>query len=107
MEYWIKSNTGDYIVEDRLGNYYLNIIDRKYTINDKEFIVERERIEISEVEFKNLKGFIPIKEKKLWVRERSRYRGDHKYKSSGKGLLITKVLTKAEIREEKINSILN
>lgn len=106
MNCWIKSNTGDYVQENN-GTYSLHIIKRKYEMNGETIVVEPQYIKISEVEFRNLKGFIPIKPKKLWARHSARYRGEHEYKSSGKGLEVTRVLTIAEIREEIINSILN
>ncbi len=105
MNYWIKSNTGDWVRENN-GIYELNIIERQYEINGETIKIDRQYLKITEVEFRNLKGFIPIKEKKLWARKNAWYRGEHEYKSSGKGLNKTIVLTKAEIREEIINSIL-
>lgn len=106
MNYWIKSNTGDWVREHN-GNYELNIIERYYELNGETIKVDRQHLKITDIEFKNLKGFITIKQKKLWTRQRAWYRGDHEYKSSGKGLEPTRVLTKAELREEIINNLLN
>jgi hypothetical protein len=106
MNYWIKSNTGDWIRENN-GNYELNIIERHYKINGETIKIQSEHLKITEVDFRNLKGFIPIKPKKLWTRIRSWYRGEHKYESSGKGLEPTRVLTKTELREKIINNLLN
>ena len=106
MNYWIKSNTGDWVREHN-GNYELNIIERHYEINGETIKINWDNLKITEVDFRNLKGFIPIKEKKLWARKSAWYRGEHEYKSSGKGLAPTKVLTKAELREEIINNLLN
>ena len=61
--YYINSNTGDYIkYDDRFNEYELHIIaiylpDSKYLPGNTIIINERQ--------FKHLKGFLPIKEKKL------------------------------------------
>ena len=63
MNYWINSNSGDYICEDNeVYRLYLlsRWIDNKY--------VPSEVIEITKSQFESLKGFIPIKEKKLFSR---------------------------------------
>ena len=48
-KYWINSNTGDVVTLTEEGHYYL--------LGDK----------ICEEEFKNLKGYVPIKAKKIEV----------------------------------------
>ena len=63
MNYWINSNSGDYICEDNeVYRLYLlsRWIDNKY--------VPSEVVEITKSQFESLKGFIPIKEKKLFSR---------------------------------------
>jgi len=61
MNYWINSNSGDYIVEDN-NQHRLHLlarwIDNIYHPN--------EIIDINQAQFESIKGFIPIKEKKLF-----------------------------------------
>lgn len=68
MNYWVNSNSGDYIQEFE-GKYYLSLISR--WVDDKYYPFER--IEISKSQFETIKGFVPIKEKKLFSRKRSTY----------------------------------
>lgn len=61
MNYWVNSNNGDYIIEDD-GKYTLVLLARK--INN--ITLYPERITLTELQFKNIKGFVPIKQKKLF-----------------------------------------
>ena len=63
MNYWINSNSGDYIVEDG-GQYRLHLLSRWV---DNVF-QPSEIIELTQAQFESIKGFIPIKEKKLFSR---------------------------------------
>jgi hypothetical protein len=63
MNYWINSNSGDYIVEDG-GQYRLHLLARWV---DNVF-QPSEIIELTQAQFESIKGFIPIKEKKLFSR---------------------------------------
>lgn len=66
MNFWINSNTGDYIHEDN-GVYTLNLISK---IIDGQYL-QFERIILTSQQFASIKGFIPIKAKKLFSRGRS------------------------------------
>ena len=63
MNYWVNSNSGDYIVEDG-GQYRLYLLARWV---DNVF-QKSEIIELTQSQFNTIKGFIPIKEKKLFSR---------------------------------------
>jgi hypothetical protein len=63
MNYWINSNSGDYIVEDG-GQYRLYLLAR-WTGG---VFQSSEIIELTQSQFESMKGFIPIKEKKLFSR---------------------------------------
>jgi hypothetical protein len=74
MNYWINSNTGDYINEcDGVYRLYLRSrwVDNQY--------LNSEIIEISKIQFDVIKGFIPIKEKKLFSRLNSFREGGRRY----------------------------
>jgi len=64
MEYWINSNSGDFIslVNDK---YKIHLIARYDEYNN---YIQSECFEITAIQFKSLKGFIPIKPKKLQTR---------------------------------------
>jgi hypothetical protein len=47
MNYWIKSNTGDWVREHN-GNYELNIIERHYEIDVETIKVDRQYLKITE-----------------------------------------------------------
>ncbi len=81
MNYWINSNTGDYIMEcDDIYRLYLlaRWIDNQY--------IHEEVVEITKIQFDVIKGFIPIKEKKLFSRLSSydRYKRYAPTKTDGK-----------------------
>lgn len=63
MNYWINSNSGDYISEIN-GQYKLHLISRY----DDSVYLPHEVIDITPSQFSSMKGFIPIKEKKLFSR---------------------------------------
>lgn len=75
--YWINSNTGDYVVLDDKGIYHLNLISRfvdnndcnhLYTDNGYKYL-ESMIMQITYGQFLSLKGFVPIKRKKLFGRK--------------------------------------
>jgi len=68
MNYWINSNSGDYILEHD-GKYYLHLISR--WVDNVYFPFEK--IEITKSQFEAIKGFIPIKKKKLFSRSSKKY----------------------------------
>jgi hypothetical protein len=68
MNYWVNSNTGDYITENN-GQYKLHLLSRYY---GREFSPS-ETIIITKLQFNNVKGFVPIKQKKLFSRLNSPY----------------------------------
>jgi len=61
--YWINSNSGDYIQEYN-GIYTLILIPRKV---DGEYL-PYEKMQLTNAQFLSIKGFIPIKEKRLFSR---------------------------------------
>lgn len=63
MKYWINSNSGDFICE-RDGEYQLHLIHRY----QEGVYLPYEIIHITPAQFSSLKGFIPIKGKKLFSR---------------------------------------
>jgi hypothetical protein len=66
MKWWVNSNTGDYIKDDN-GVYKLYLIPRYIDSN----YLPGESIDITQSQFKSLKGFVPIKEKNLFSRNRN------------------------------------
>lgn len=63
--YWINSNSGDWIRQNTDGRYVLHLVSRK----DKDGkYLPYEIIELTESQVSAIKGFIPIKEKKLFSR---------------------------------------
>lgn len=63
MRYWINSNSGDYITEHRDGSLVLSLISR---LGADGCWIRPEEIKINNRQFSLLKGFIPIKKKKLF-----------------------------------------
>ena len=93
MNYWINSNSGDYITEDN-GNYKLNLLPRWVgEYGDYNNYLKHEEIELTESQFHSIKGFIPIKQKKLFSRlgkfnERKRYAPTLSDGSKGKSIRV-------------------
>jgi hypothetical protein len=113
--YYINSNTGDYIeYNERLDRYTLTIVsiylDEKHTYNNR---IGGETLVITEQQFHHLKGFLPIKYKKLFNRK---YRCGFDYYNTycptvkggfkQKQTEIIKVPSASEIRDIKIKQIL-
>lgn len=60
-KYWINSNTGDFIIEISHNKYKLILIDK--FINGK--YLPSEVVNLTPSQFETIKGFIPIKSKKI------------------------------------------
>ena len=102
MNFWINSNTGDYISEID-GKYTLTLISRKI---DGEYF-RHEVIDISLVQFQSIKGFVPIKGKKLFSRNRTK---PNRYLPTGPGGITgdpqrASLPTLAEARETVLNQL--
>ena len=102
--YWVNSNSGDYILEQD-GKYYLNLISR----GDFRNYQPHEIIEITQAQFSALKGFVPIKEKKLFGRtsglsQRGKYAPTLEGGVKGKSERV-EVPTVAEAREQRLKDL--
>jgi hypothetical protein len=73
MNFWINSNSGDYIIEHN-GTYQLILISR---VVDGKYLTQ-DRVELTKAQFESIKGFVPIKQKKLFNRQ-THYDLQHKY----------------------------
>ena len=92
MRFWINSNSGDYISEVN-GIYKLHQISRC----DGDEFYGSITTEISIIQFQSLKGFIPIKAKKLGTRLRE---GMKRYSSKR-----VELPTIQDSRNERLNKI--
>lgn len=102
--YWVNSNSGDYI-EENGGKYYLHLISR----GDWQNYQRHEIIEITQAQFSTLKGFVPIKEKKLFGRtsglsQRGKYAPTLSDGTKGKSERI-EVPSVAEAREKILKDL--
>lgn len=105
MNYWVNSNTGDFIRENN-GVYDLVLISRFVEIDGKKEYLPGEVVRINEVQFKVIKGFVPIKAKKLTTkRNKNIYRPTIKGGVKGESKRV-EIPTLAEIREQIINELL-
>jgi len=67
VKFWVNSNSGDYVTHNtETDEWRLSLITRFY--EDKWY--QHEYINITEAQFLSLKGFLPIKEKKLFSSRR-------------------------------------
>jgi hypothetical protein len=98
MKYYINSNTGDCISENE-GVYKLHLLTRYDPI-----FLPSETIDITYAQFITLKGFIPIKKKKLSNRTRKKYGPTLSDGSKGNPSRVY-VPTKAEAREELLKQL--
>lgn len=100
MNYWINSNSGDYITENN-GQYKLTLLPR---FDEFGKYMSWENVEITPSQFKSLKGFVPIKEKKLFNnRQRKTYGPTLSDGSKGKAKRV-ELPTKAESRDQILKS---
>lgn len=115
MEYFINSNTGDYIaydIKDDTYRLYLATIYLDYPRNHYNKI-GGEYKNITKQQFYFLKGFIPIKGKKLFNRM-YRYCFDYynTYRPTGKGGVkykpkeLIQIPDIVDIRDERLNQLL-
>lgn len=101
MNYWINSNSGDYVSLDNNGVYKLTLLSRRV---DNEWL-PFEVIQITPTQFTSLKGFIPIKQKKLFNnRQRKTYGPTLSDGTKGKATRVS-LPTKAETREEILKQL--
>ena len=109
MNYWINSNSGDYITEDN-GQYKLHMLPRWVgDYGDYENFLKPETIELTPIQFESIKGFIPIKEKKLFSRlnkfnDRKRYAPTLSDGTKGKAMRV-EVPTIQESREQRLKEL--
>lgn len=97
--YWINSNSGDYISLIN-GVYCLHLITRYNPY------IPYEKIAISFIQYQSLKGFIPIKEKKLFNnRQRKEYGPTLSDGTKGAAVRVV-VPDKKDIRNEILNQLL-
>ncbi len=98
--YWINSNSGDYIsLID--GVYCLHLITRY-----RPDYIPYEKIVISFIQYQSLKGFIPIKEKKLFNnRQRKEYGPTLSNGTKGAAVRVA-IPDKQDIRNEILNQLL-
>lgn len=64
MEFWINSNSGDFVCHNN-GKYTITLLSR---YDEYSNYIPSDRFEITPIQFKTLKGFVPIKQKKLQTR---------------------------------------
>ena len=101
MNYWINSNSGDYITENN-GQYTLTLLPR---FDEAGKYMSWENVTITPTQFNSLKGFIPIKEKKLFNnRQRKTYGPTLSDGSKGRPKRV-ELPTKAETRDEILKSL--
>ena len=109
MNYWINSNSGDYITEDN-GQYKLHMLPRwAGDYGDYEKYLQHETIDLTPIQFESIKGFIPIKQKKLFSRlnkfnDRKRYAPTLSDGTKGKAIR-TEVPTIQESREYRLKEL--
>lgn len=114
MDHWINSNSGDYITLDNSGNYTLCLIsryiepiyDEKYDILImKGYYLKFEQIKITPAQFAAVKGFVPIKSKKLFGRQKKNYAPTLSGGVKGKSMRMGNIPTKSESRDSILKSL--
>jgi hypothetical protein len=110
MNYWINSNSGDYITEDN-GRYQLHLLPRWVgEYGDYLTYLKHETIELTQAQFESMKGFLPIKEKKLFSRLNSFREAGRRYAptlsdgTKGKATRV-EVPTIQESREQRLKEL--
>lgn len=100
-KYWINSNTGDFIIEIEDNKYKLILIDR--IIEGK--WLPSEIINLTPSQFETIKGFVPIKAKKIKYSLRSgKYAPTLKDGTKGESYRV-EVPTISDSREDILNKI--
>jgi hypothetical protein len=109
MNYWVNSNSGDYIVEDG-GQYRLYLLARwvENQSGMNEF-QKSEVVELTQSQFNSIKGFVPIKEKKLFSRLNTwnpgkRYAPTLSDGTKGKSTRVD-IPTVQDIREQRLKDL--
>ena len=108
IKYWVNSNSGDYVTHNaETGEWRLSLITRFY--NGEWY--PSELINITETQFLSLKGFLPIKEKKLFSSRRlgnyniyNTYSPTKSDGTKGEGVR-TKVPTISELRDIRLKEL--
>jgi hypothetical protein len=109
MNYWVNSNSGDYITENN-GKYKLHMLPRWVgDYGDYGNFLRDDLIELTPIQFESMRGFIPIKEKKLFSRlnkfnSRKRYAPTLSDGSKGKATRV-EVPTIQEARELRLKEL--
>jgi hypothetical protein len=109
MNFWINSNSGDYITEDN-GLYQLHLLPRWVgEYGDYNTYLKSEMIELTQSQFKSMKGFLPIKEKKLFSRlnkfnDRRRYAPTLSDGTKGKATRV-EVPTIQDVRQQRLKEL--
>jgi hypothetical protein len=106
MNYWINSNSGDYITESN-GQYKLILLPR-WGEHENSYL-KYEEIELTESQFSTIKGFIPIKEKKLFSRlnkfnGRTRYAPTLSDGTKGKSTRVD-IPTVSDARQQRLKEL--
>lgn len=103
-KYWVNSNTGDWICKDE-DKITICLLGR----STKNYYLPIEYFEITEAQFNSLRGFIPIKEKKLFSRSRyNNYRATYGYTDSNGDKYIgdrVEVPTLSELRDIRLKEM--
>ena len=101
MNYWINSNTGDYITE-KDGEYTLTLKSRYID----GIYYKYEDIKLTVLQFKVIKGFIPIKYKKLFLTSKQPIKYTKTLKGGLKGgQERAKIPTIAEARDQVLKNL--
>lgn len=108
IKYWVNSNSGDYVTHDtETDEWRLYLITRFYEGQ----WYQSERIDITETKFLSLRGFVPIKEKKLFSGRRlgnynvyNTYAPTKSDGTKGEGER-TKVPTMSELRDIRLKEL--
>lgn len=102
MKFWINSNSGD-VISEKDGVYTLILIHRY----DNGCVLPSEIIKLTKSQFLAIKGFVPIKRKKIKSRANfKKYAPTLPDGSKGESKRV-QVPTKSEARQMVLNLILN
>ena len=109
MNHWINSNSGDYITEEN-GQYKLHLLPRWIgEYGDYSNYLKYESIELTQAQFESMKGFLPIKEKKLFSRlnkfnDRRRYAPTLSDGTKGKASRV-EVPSIQDVRQQRLKEL--
>jgi hypothetical protein len=111
MTHWINSNSGDYITLDDNGVYTLYLISRYITgpsgWSESGDYLPSESIILTPYQFATIKGFVPIKAKKLFVhRQRPVYAPTLEGGIKGESVRMKlRLSTKSQARDQILKSL--